>query len=119
MRILGRVAARIPWELAGAEATSGDRRVEVLDALEDLYGTRDILAVREQIATTTAQGPGIGGDPTPDEIADARSWATRQLIERLTTYLCEPTMPIEPGLNTQPHTRTANDTRPQTADRES
>ncbi len=79
MRILGRIAARIPWDLAGPDATSSDRRVEVLDALEDLYGTRDILEVREQIATATAQGTGSGADPTPDEIADARSWATRQL----------------------------------------
>ena len=101
MRILGRIAARIPWDLAGPDATSSDRRVEVLDALEDLYGTRDILEVREEIATATARAATSGMDPTPDEIADARSWATRQLIERITTYLCEPAMPVEPGLNVE------------------
>lgn len=99
IRVLGRIATRIPWDLVPvADRVLDDPREAVLDALEDLYETRDILTVRDELASTMAARTAPGQNPTLDQIADARSWATRQLIERLTQYLCEPTVIHEPRM---------------------
>lgn len=95
MRVLGRVVARIPWDLNPElrTATLEELREAALDAIEDLYGTRDILSIREDLALAAIQQSPSDSPPSLDHVADSRAWATRRLIDQVTTYLCLPDSP--------------------------
>jgi transcriptional regulator with XRE-family HTH domain len=91
-RVLDRVVKRVPWDRD--DIAVEDLREIVLDSLLELYDTRDILEVRDQLAHARASAVsyGFGGEvitksPTLDDIADARAWATRRIIEQVSELL--------------------------------
>lgn len=86
-RVLDRIVRQVYW----ADAISIESRKELaLDVIEELYESRDVYCVREEIASSHAlemTGSRTLHTVTGDDLADARAWATRRLIGRVTENL--------------------------------
>lgn len=95
-RVVGRIVARIDWDSLTVEPH--DRHACVLDAVWERYDTRDVLQVREQLAYDRVSTWRWDEDQMPeagvqwwtlDDVAEARSWATRRITERVEQDLTE------------------------------
>lgn len=85
LRVLDRIVGAFTW-LGDADIDPDFQREEVLDALLSHYGNRDVIALRDSLASQRLDGE---DDRGLQAMATSRGWATRDMIDAIWDELAD------------------------------